>query len=194
MPLYHYYCKDGHETPLFTSIGSRPEEIECSTCGRKARRGLRTDATDDDISRPEDSRLVMHDYACIVCEHEFEEIEEYCKIDEMVCPECGGDTRIVLSGFNTDTSSQNRYPYFDRGLGIMLHSKEHRRKVCKERGLRPVDGDYDVGRDLGFDEEMKQAKEEEEAYDAYLEELETHPMYRAYRESRDKGQIEDYRQ
>lgn len=189
MPVYHYYCEDGHETERLFGISDRPDDIECATCGKKATRALRASpaATDDD---PDDATLRNYAFRCEACGHRFEDVVPCNERNDVVCEKCHGKT-VILVSFHTDQFSQNLYPYFDRGLGMVLESKAHRSRVCKERGLTPVDGDYDVGRDLGVDAERKLASEEMAAHDEYMEEIENAPWFAGYRQARDAGQFDD---
>lgn len=69
---------------------------------------------------------------------------------DTTCPGCGADDYDLLVGVGTGIllggeGGQGRfYPRFDRGLGCTVNSEAHRRQLCKERNLVPVDGDFDL--------------------------------------------------
>ena len=78
-----------------------------------------------------------------------------------------------------------RFPYFDRGLGVMLTSKRHRREVMRQKGVVAVDGDLDIGASARKSEAIK--KEDEAILADMKHRLEHHPGYKEYRQLRDRG-------
>ena len=132
----------------------------------------------------------MHQFKCKSCEHVFEEIvdhgENQSVDDDFECPECGVSDSNWIPSVRIDRWSE-QFPYFDRGLGVMLQSKEHRRKICKEKGLTPVDGDYDA--DDIFDKLNSKRDAEEREYRKYCDRLDTDPAFSAYRKARDQGRL-----
>lgn len=189
MPVYHFYCEDGHETERLFGLSDRPDDIACATCGKKATRALRASPSEAE-EQENDTTLRNYAFRCNACGHRFEDVVPCTQRNDVPCEKCGAPTTLLVN-VQTDRFSQNLYPYFDRGLGMVLESKAHRARVCKERGLIPVDGDYDVGRDLGVDAERKQAAEEIAAHDEYMDEVENAPWFAGYRQARDAGQFDD---
>ena len=65
---------------------------------------------------------------------------------------------------------------------------ERLRWLRKERGLTPVDRDWDEDREIGKlenrDAEMRKV------YEDYADRLENHPAYRGYRIARDQGRMQ----
>jgi putative FmdB family regulatory protein len=101
-------------------------------------------------------------YKCQACGHV---LEEYVHREDppVVCEKCGGETEMLIGGGPTNLFQQSMYPYFDRGLGVMLTSAGHRAQVCRERGLTPVDGGFSVRDDMGVAAaERRNAAEEAE--------------------------------
>jgi len=137
-----------------------------------------------------ENRLGLFGFKCSECGHRFEDFVRYIETDGVVCEKCGGATVRVVS-FSTNTEEQNRYPYFDRGLGVMLHSKEERRRICKERGLTPIEGDSELGDPFGVKEDARIGREEDAAYDDYMDEVEHNPEFAAYRQAKASGQFDD---
>lgn len=143
---------------------------------------------------PEADRLVAHDFKCenAECGHEFEEILNLSEIPALRCPVCGGIIHIVIKRAPaTDLFSQNLYPYYDRGLGCEVRSKQHRKELCAALGVIPIDGDYDPDRDFGLSKMKRQIEEDDKAYEDYMDEVEHSSAFAGFREARDKGQFGD---
>ena len=69
----------------------------------------------------------------------------------------------------------------------MLQSKAHRAQICKERGLTPVDGDWDLESEFRkMDDENEQ---DERDYADYCDRLDNSPAFSSYRQARDRGMI-----
>lgn len=96
---------------------------------------------------------------------------------------CGGALRVLIASFGTE--APGTYPRYDKGLGLVLTSAEHRRRVCKERGLIPVDGDYDEDRIMSKIENER-AEEDAVANDYYAK-LADAPEYADFRRLQDAG-------
>ena len=133
--------------------------------------------------------LVCKNYRCKVCRHEGETYG-YIKGDEFLmetfdpCEGCGSLELDFLLSVPAIEDTE-RYPYYDRGLGMMLESKAHRRKVCKEKGVVPVDGAIDFSDEYGK-LERKQA-EEDKIVEDLRDKVDNHPGYAEYRKMKDQG-------
>ena len=105
------------------------------------------------------------------------------KLDER-CPYCLSDKYESLVA-TANPAGVKGYPYFDRGLGCEVESPAHRRRLCKEKGLVPVDGDFDE------DASIRKMNVEEDkhlrVYDEYKDRLDNSPEFADYREARSKG-------
>lgn len=139
--------------------------------------------------------------ACLACELVFEAVR-YADGDEIPadnpdgdlstdCPRCCGTVFERRFGVPLPTDlNGGRYPYFDRGLGRQIESKEHRRQVCAELGVVPAEGRIATqsGRDAAFEASADAGAE-------YLRQVNTdHPDYRFIRENRAKKyQLDDGR-
>ena len=97
----------------------------------------------------------------------------------MTCIECGDKARWLPSA-KIDRFSES-FPYYDRGLGLMLTSKAHRRQVCKDRGLTPVDGDWQLEDHVG--ERWREEDQLHEDYLEYSERLDTDPAFAQFRKA-----------
>ena len=101
------------------------------------------------------------------------------------CEECGSDNLEIYIGVPAIDRFSERFPYFDRGLGVMLTSKRHRREVMRQKGVVAVDGDLDIGASARKSEAIK--KEDEAILADMKHRLEHHPGYKEYRQLRDRG-------
>lgn len=188
MPVYEYSCGCGATYDQLFSASRRPPSVECRECAGIAMYTIAVSKYTDKCFVPdarekkEFTGMTMHQYKCSGCESLFEEIVDFGAgedpQDQQDCPDCGcADTKWKPSA-RIDRFSE-RFPYYDRGLGMMLESKAHRSQVCKDRGLTPVDGDWDV--DSHFrkwdDEEDKETSE----YNKYCDRLDHDPAFASYR-------------
>ena len=201
MPIYTYDCEScGGETDLFAGMASRPDETECQECGAIAQKR--------EINwRPPPKPKNTH-----VLYGEGQPVEQFMKKERLMQFKCEKCTHVTFEWFKGKVESVDcelescngtakriykmkldmhwaRYPYFDRGLGITLTSERHRREVCKQRGLTPVDGDFNM--DPYFAEADKEIAEETEVYNDYVDRLEHDPAYKDWRKARDEGQVPD---
>ena len=196
MPLYSFYCSSEHETSHLCKHEDLSRAIKCGVCGNEALYKISTSGPakrnnnrSSDLSTVRGLRFTLHDFLCGDCDHVFEELldreggEE--PSDGRNCPECGGDSRWVPTAKIDRFSEQ--FPYYDRGLGVMLKSKAHRREVCKQRGLTPVEGDWDIeGQYSKWDERVSR---EEKEYADYVDKLDNSPAFRNLRKQQDLGII-----
>ena len=195
MPVYEYHCGDcGLSADKLFSASRRPDEIDCTDCAGSLRYVISVSKFTDKCFVPEPDRnteftgMSMHGFSCKGCSHKFEVIIDFGEneslSDERECPECSSADVRWIPSCRIDRFSET-FPYFDRGLGMWLTSKAHRREVCKERGLTPVEGDWDVDSHLRKwdDEDAKEQK----AYDDYCDRLDNDPVFASYREQERQG-------
>jgi len=195
MPFYEFKCDGGHVTDLLCKMLEKPREVECRKCGGVARSIMSATlptmgATPHYASKEREvgngTSVRCPDITCRACEHTF---YEALTSEEAAppCPKCGSTDVYERVGMPGADWSNRNYPYFDRGLGCIVRSPGHRKQICKERNLIPVDGDWDEDREIA----KLEAKDEElrKVYEDYTERLETHPAYRGYRIARDQGRI-----
>jgi len=134
--------------------------------------------------------LSMHQFECRECGHMFEEIIDHSKgqsvDDNQDCPECSASGCKWRPMARIDRWSE-QFPYYDRGLGVMLKNKAHRREICKQRGLTPVEGDYNE--EKIFSEFDSRRESEEKEYNDYVDRLDNSPEFSAYRKAKDQGRF-----
>lgn len=195
MPVYEYRCAEcGSSSDKFFAASKRPAKIDCDDCDGEARYRISVSKFTDKCYVPEPKRsrsfsgMSLHAFSCRDCGHKADDVVDFGKgetlEDERECPECDSKNIRWNPSFRIDRFSE-RFPYFDRGLGMLLTSKQHRRDVCKERGLTPVEGDWDIDSHLRKwdDEDDKDEKE----YQAYCDKLDNDPAFAEYRQQRDLG-------
>ena len=110
------------------------------------------------------------------------------------CPECGSANVVEVKDeplHHAIDRSSERYPYFDRGLGVMLKNARHRRQICRSRNLTPVEGDFDVS---SLTRETRQAEANDEAVLRNMRDrLANHPGFREYRRLKDRRWKPNYK-
>lgn len=193
MALYSFFCAADHETEHISSQENRPASIVCLECGDAARYRLTVAKSNGWTNRSTDvsnyKGLALHDFRCRDCGEIFEEIIDFSDgestHDGQECPKCQGHSAWVPS-VQIDRWSE-QFPYYDRGLGVMLKNKAHRRQICKERGLTPVEGDYDVERE--YSKWDTRVAEETAEYEDYCDKLDNHPGFRELRKAQDQGRL-----
>ena len=197
MPLYSYRCDGcGWEKDKIFRASMRPSEIDCSNCGRWAKyhfsisKHQSNDAKYTTSYSSEKKGLSLHQYKCRDCEYVFERVIDHGEgqtvKDTVPCTECGSENTGWRPSCRIDRFHE-KFPYFDRGLGVWLKNKEHRRQICKERGLTPVGNDLDE--DKIFSQFDKRREKEEKEYNDYCDRLDNAPEFAEFRKAVDKGQI-----
>lgn len=201
MPLYSYFCEDEHETERISGHTSREDRVKCAECGgdadyrltssphmandadRKAER-VRIDLSAEKLRN---KGYAWRDIKCESCG--FDDIEDVNTLEDgsvpkvVPCPECTQDASVQPVKVNIDRFGE-RFPYFDRGLGMWLTSKQHRKDVCRQRGLTPVEGDWEV--DSAFRKWDDEDGKEEVEYRKYCDRLDNDPAFRDFRRQQER--------
>jgi len=196
MPEYYYWCPScSKASSKWFSISGRQDETECLHCGEGA---LRDPAAMDKHRRanPEEVKhqraitrgnsVYWREVVCGECGHE--DIEDFtaATIDApFSCEKCGSE--MEKKGLGSISRESETYPRFDRGLGIWLKSAQHRRDVCKARGIEPLDGDMDL--DAVFRKEDEVTNREEADYADYEFRLKHDPAFSALRRAEAEGRM-----
>jgi hypothetical protein len=104
------------------------------------------------------------------------------------CSQCGSEKVVEIKDeilVHAIDRSSERYPYYDRGLGVMLKSGRHRREICRTRNLTPVEGDFDVS---SLNKSVREAEARDEAVLRDMKDkFDNHPGYAEYRRRKDRG-------
>ena len=83
--------------------------------------------------------MPLYDVKCTSCSALDEVLCEYEDLETLTCKLCGHVVLRRRSMFARHGSWSGHYSgYFDRGLGCYIESYQHRAKVMKDTGLRPV--------------------------------------------------------
>ena len=193
MPVYSYRCEEGHIGDEIRPFSEINDPYECSECGKNGvhilnRRPVKEVADigmNQNVSGPS-SYVVFEDRKCLDCEVIFDYHYDTREAKaEASCPSCQSTrTKKVQSLHSIDRFSE-RFPYYDRGLGLVLQSKQHRRKICKERGLVPVDGDFNI-KDMDA-EERARINEEQRTIHRLQDNMKHNPAYAEYRRHKANG-------
>mgnify|MGYP003132656444 FL=1 len=198
MPLYNYDCNscDWSADKIF-SASKRPNVIDCPDCGKDAIYKITLSKYQNSDAKfitkkysKEKRGLSMHQFRCVECSHVFEEIIDHSKgesaDDNQDCPECSASGCKWQPSARIDRWSE-QFPYYDRGLGVMLKNKAHRREICKQRGLTPVEGDYDEEKIFSKFDNRRESEEKE--YNDYVDRLDNSPEFAAYRKAKEQGRF-----
>jgi len=141
---------------------------------------------------------------CSDCAHAYDVIEKAGVFigvdrddDQPICPKCGGaefSNRITLGRgieLGDEGGVGKTYPYYDRGLGCWVSSAKHRKQICRERNLIPVEGHLDIEKEARRVEKWDEQDQAEAEYEQYLRDLEEHPGFAGFRNARDRGVFHD---
>ena len=71
---------------------------------------------------------------------------------------------------------------------LTLTSENHRREICRQRGLTPVDGDWDLAGEIAKNE--SKVEEEKETYKDYYDRVHNDPAYKDFRKAIDEGRVD----
>ena len=185
-------------------MSRRKEPVSCSVCGADSEYAIQGGESEPDDSqngvkiwyRHGKPRVEFHfrDYTC-ECGHEdfVDCTNDEQEFDTSVarCSECGSENLKIWSPVHMIDRFSERFPYYDRGLGMVLTSKRHRREVCRARGLVPVDGDVDIQGE--FEERKRQEAEDVAELDKMRHLMSDHPGYAEYRRLKDRGWKPNFR-
>lgn len=200
MPLLHFICTAcGRQTNYVSEVNERaPASVRCRVCEEPATMDAKPAEEKGYISKGS-IRVTIHSFQCSSkeCQHYFDASvwnEREKSSDGKPCPKCGSHSEWRISPPRVDTSDM-RYPYFDRGLGMTVKSKQHRLDICanprkygiNSNGLTPVDGDWDV--DAYIKDRVREEEKLIEGYNEYADRLEHDPKFRSFRKARDQGRI-----
>ena len=70
----------------------------------------------------------LFDYHCDTCDRTFELIVDRDKINEQVCPECGGPAVKIFAQGKPEMAFN---PHYSSSLGEHLESRQHRKQVIE---------------------------------------------------------------
>jgi|TARA_R100000005_G_C5001225_1_gene208301 NAD-dependent SIR2 family protein deacetylase len=197
VPLYNFKCGECEwDKDRVFRASSRPSEIECESCGGVAKYRIVASKYQSNSARhltnysKEKRGLSLQMFKCHDCESTFEKIIDHGKgesVDDLsVCEKCGSENTTWKPFVRIDRFSE-QFPYFDNGLGIWLKNKEHRRQVCKERGIVPVGNSFDE--DKVFSQFDSRRDKEEKEYNDYVDRLDNAPEFLDYRKAVDQGKF-----
>ena len=132
------------------------------------------------------------DYGCNICGHRGKSLGEITDGVYMMdtfdpCESCTStDIKKLISIPTTDRFGE-RFPMLDRGLGMWLDSPKQRLEVCKQRGLIPLDSDFDISPCM--EKIRTKHKKEDEKFDKLKDKVENAPEFASLRKAQASGLI-----
>jgi len=158
MPRYGYKCANEHTRAEQRPMNGRDTPAECVECGEpmlrndfgvefpKEERAKFNQRSAGRLCPETGRRYMFKDQSCTstTCEWKDETTDVWLDANGDPeppggCPECGEATIYEVCG--TYDRASERYPYFDKGMGIMLRSPGHRRAEMKKRGWVCLEGE-----------------------------------------------------
>lgn len=192
MSQQKFICPNGHISHVEFSwrVDATNEVVPCSQCDLSAVHWVKTVGKVQ--GRPS---IKMRLFECKSCDRkrELNVINENYEEDvgPRPCTYCSGTMILNYGGWSIDRFGEDtNWPYFDRGLGRMLHSKKHREEVCKEMGVVPIDGDIDYSSDYNKLEAKQQA--DDKLVEDHKKQVEESPAYAEYRQAKDRGALQAF--
>lgn len=77
--------------------------------------------------------MPLYSYRCQSCKAVTDAFRRIAERDDCPeCSECDGDTKKIISTYSVHSDFA---PYYDENLETHIESKQHRKKVMKEKGL-----------------------------------------------------------
>ena len=208
MPMYEYICSNEHTCEKLMPFEKKDEPGDCSVCGEPLKFKFSVLKKTKKFETKEDGVKITYRYGkpkhtfhfrdaiCLDCNEESfidctdESTNEYSR-EHVECEHCGSkNLEIKPACHNIDRFSE-RFPYFDRGLGVMLQSKAHRREVMRKLNVSAVDGDIDVSRDV--EKARIQQREDQRVVEKMNYDFKHSPGYREYRRMKDRGWTPNYK-
>tara|TARA_A100001515_G_scaffold63027_1_gene49849 strand:- start:3427 stop:4080 length:654 start_codon:yes stop_codon:yes gene_type:complete len=193
MSSQKFICPNGHITHASFSwrVDATEEVVQCSSCPEQAIHWVKT------VGKVQGKPSVkMRRFECKSCGHSAEiniirdDLTE--NLNPRQCPHCTGPMHFNYGGWSIDRFGEDtNWPYFDRGLGRMLHSKKHRQEVMKEMGVVAIDGDIDFSSDYNKLEAKQKA--DDKLVEDHKKQVEESAAYAEYREAKDRGALEQFR-
>jgi putative FmdB family regulatory protein len=179
MPLYNYKCTECDEVvEVFSSMNNKMKTIDCSSCSSVSHPCFPPQVKKENNKK---KQLEFKRPRLTTVERDVDPAPE----DGRDCVECGAAASWQPS-CKIDRFSET-FPYYDRGLGVMLNSKQERRDICKNRGLTPVDGDWDIENE--YSKWDSRVEKETEDYSQYCDRLDNDPAFKDFRIQQDLGLI-----
>ena len=209
MPIYSYKCEEGHETDLLREFSTRKDPAECRCCQKEAKYffNISSKKIEEDPHEMESNCVKIiyrhgkpkkvyfyRDVNCFDCEKvSYVDCSTDNEYDPSVaqCDFCDSKNVEVLISVPSIDRFGERFPYYDRGLGMTLHSKAHRREVCRKLGVEPVDGDIDMAEEANKVKKTNESSKKE--YDKINHNMKHHPGYKEYRRLKDRGWKPNYK-
>jgi hypothetical protein len=197
MPTYLYKCESGHQREHMCSMSDKPKSFVCSECDNDMKsvpnlsmqaRPIRFGSNKFTHVRSGRTERMYH----YRCESGHDTDDWFDKAPETTpCQEEGCDlTSNRVFGMNIETfwlANEREGGYYDKTLGCQIFTEAQRKQICKEKGLTPVDGDFDVNQ--ATYEGRKKQDDLQEGYRDYYNRVMHDPAYQSARKAIDRGDL-----
>ncbi len=152
------------------------DKNRCSSCG-----GEMEEITQENEYKFRNNKFIFINVICTQCgtlEEDFMPLEE-----EFSCNNCGNtEYKKGLSRPNIDRFSE-QFPYYDRGMGVWLKSKNHRKSEMKKRNLVEAPGNFTTA-DMQDQKAIKQAEEDKAIVNKLEKDMKESPAFAEYRQKK----------
>mgnify|MGYP003146632120 CR=1 FL=1 len=201
MPFYIYKCENDHYQDEFRSFSDKHLLVECSACELQMKSVPARPPVIHDPSEKTNEIKIKYRYGrpkniyhfrdayCYDCDKRIlvdctDSNKEYSNAAAF-CEECDGKNIEIDVPIPSIDRFGERFPYYDRGLGMWLQSKSHRKEMCKKLGVEPIEGDLDFSPEVGQIEKKQQ--EDKQVVADLNDRMKNHPGFAEYRRMKDKG-------
>jgi len=154
----------------------RPKEStnkKCNSCGTEA------------IVVTSENRVKFvpaHVFINIICTDCGTKEEDFMPKEEVFeCINCGCTTYTKDLNRPKISRFSEQFPYYDRGMGVWLKNKHHRKTEMKKRNLIEAPGDFSVS-DMQDQKAIKQAKEDKSIVEKLEKDMKESPAFAEYRQ------------
>lgn len=148
MPRYDYACPLAHVTEHIFRITEKPDTVACPTCQEEAHPvpslvagfiGISNTRTPKDPPRNDGQRMLTWcDGICRTCANTTTLFYDATgKTEPHACEHCGGTDFEERAAVGVPSSV--RYPHYNRGLGCVITSPGHMKRVMREQGVTDAD-------------------------------------------------------
>lgn len=168
--MIELFC-DSCNKKIFRSEKSTNKK--CNDCG-----GLVIDITEENKKK----FIPNHIFINVICSDCGTKEDDFMpKEENFECINCGGTTyardinRPEISRFS------EKFPYYDRGMGIWLKNQNHRKTEMKKRNLIEAPGDFSVS-DMQDKKAIKQAEEDKAIVQKLEKDMKESPAFAEYRQ------------
>tara|TARA_A100001515_G_C4564818_1_gene207806 strand:+ start:427 stop:882 length:456 start_codon:yes stop_codon:yes gene_type:complete len=129
-------------------------------------------------------KLHQHIFINVICTQcGTKEIDFMPNEEQFSCNNCGNtEYQKDISRPNIGRFSE-QFPYYDRGMGVWLKNKNHRKSEMKKRNLIEAPGEFSTT-DMQDKQAIKQAKEDKAIVNKLEKDMKESPAFAEYRQKK----------